>query len=142
MIWTREKALTYHNKIVAAAETLPDEQAIESVELFETWDNLLKKSESETDPQKKQIPVKKRCQDASILYECIQAHTPQSDWRPADTPALWKRVSVEEWPEWIQPLGSEDAYSKGDKVKHNNKTWISDVDYNTWEPGVYGWSEI
>lgn len=134
----RTDAIRYHNKIVAAAENLPDAQAVESVELFETWTNLLNKGET--------IPVKKRCQDASILYECIQAHTPQSDWRPADTPALWKRVSVEEWPEWIQPLGSEDAYHKDDKTSHNGFHWISDVDNNVWEPGATGtetlWKEV
>jgi hypothetical protein len=26
-------------------------------------------------------------------------------------------------------------------VSHNDKHWISDVDANIWEPGVYGWSE-
>ena len=30
----------------------------------------------------------------------------------------------------------------GDKVTHNDKTWISDIDYNIWETGVYGWSEV
>jgi hypothetical protein len=29
----------------------------------------------------------------------------------------------------------------GAKVSHNGKHWISDVDNNVWEPGVYGWSE-
>ena len=31
---------------------------------------------------------------------------------------------------------------KGDKVKHNGKTWESDIDNNVWEPSVYGWSEV
>ncbi len=141
MIWTREKALSYHNKIVAAAEALPDKQAVESIELFDTWENLLKRSEAEQDPQKKQIPVKKRCQDESILYECIQAHTPQADWRPKDTPALWKVVSTDEWPEWVQPKGSEDAYHKDDPCSHTGKHWRSDYDNNVWEPGVFGWRE-
>lgn len=32
-------------------------------------------------------------------------------------------------------------YANGDKVTHNEKKWVSDVDSNVWEPGVYGWSE-
>ena len=40
-----------------------------------------------------------------------------------------------------QPTGAQDAYAKGAKVSHNGKHWISDVDNNVWEPGVYGWSE-
>lgn len=31
--------------------------------------------------------------------------------------------------------------TNGDKVSHNDKHWISDVDSNVWEPGVYGWTE-
>ena len=30
----------------------------------------------------------------------------------------------------------------GDKVFYNNKNWVSIVDNNVWEPGVYGWEEI
>ena len=25
---------------------------------------------------------------------------------------------------------------------YNGKMWVSDVDNNSWEPGVYGWSAI
>ena len=42
---------------------------------------------------------------------------------------------------WIQP-NSTNPYMKGDKVTHNGKTWVSDVDNNVWEPSVYGWSEV
>lgn len=38
-------------------------------------------------------------------------------------------------------LDSTNPYTKGDKVTHNGKTWISDIDNNVWEPGVYGWME-
>ena len=30
----------------------------------------------------------------------------------------------------------------GDKVRHNEKVWVSTIDNNVWEPGVYGWDEI
>ena len=49
--------------------------------------------------------------------------------------------STTEPPEGAQP-DSTNTYKKGDKVIHNGKTWVSDVDNNSWEPGVYGWSEI
>ena len=57
--------------------------------------------------------------------------------------SLWVSISdpAEEWPEWSQPLGEHDAYSKGAKVSHNGKHWISDLDANVWEPGQYGWTE-
>lgn len=77
------------------------------------------------------------------LYECIQAHTSQDDWTPALTPALWKRKGdpTVEFPDWVQPTGAHDAYAKDDKVSHNEKHWISAIDANIWEPGVYGWNE-
>ena len=78
-----------------------------------------------------------------ILYKCIQAHTSQASWTPDVATSLWAQAGnpTEEWPEWIQPLGSQDAYRLGSKVSHNAKHWISEIDFNTYEPGVYGWSE-
>lgn len=34
-----------------------------------------------------------------------------------------------------------DRYRLGSKVSHNAKHWVSEIDFNTYEPGVYGWSE-
>lgn len=78
-----------------------------------------------------------------LLYRCVQAHTSQATWTPEDAPSLWTRIAdpAQEWPEWIQPTGAHNAYAKGAKVSHNGKHWISDVDANVWEPGVYGWTE-
>ena len=76
------------------------------------------------------------------LYRVIQPHNSQPDWTPDKVPALFVRVSVEEFPEWVQPTGAHDAYKKGDKVTHNGLRWISEADSNVWEPGVYGWTNI
>ena len=76
------------------------------------------------------------------LYRVVQAHTSQADWVPDGTPALYTVVSVEEWPEWVQPTGAHDAYAAGAKVTHNGKHWVSDIDNNTWAPGAYGWTEV
>ena len=79
----------------------------------------------------------------NLLYKCLTAHTSQASWTPTDASSLWVRIDdpAEEWPEWRQPTGSTDAYAKGAKVAHNSKHWVSNVDNNTWEPGVYGWDE-
>lgn len=78
------------------------------------------------------------------LYKCISEHTSQEDWTPDTAVSLWIAASnpAEEYPEWSQPVGSHDAYSKGDKVTYNGKHWISDVDGNVWQPDVYGWTEV
>lgn len=78
-----------------------------------------------------------------LLYKVLQAHTSQSDWTPDTAVSLFVRVDDpgEEWPEWRQPTGAQDAYEKDAKVSHNGKHWTSDVDANVWEPGAYGWTE-
>ena len=76
------------------------------------------------------------------LYRVVQSHTSQSDWTPDKTPALFTKISTEEFPEWVQPTGAQDAYMSGDKVTHNSKHWISTADNNVWEPGIYGWDEV
>ena len=85
-----------------------------------------------------------RCRYNDILYRCVQEHTSLEGYEPPNVPALWTRNGASgEIEEWIQPVGSEDAYDKGDKVTHNGKTWISVYDgKNVWEPGVYGWDEV
>ncbi len=82
--------------------------------------------------------------DEGNLYRCIHDVTnPGQNTKPSQTPAMWTRIAdpAEEWPQWIQPIGAHDAYDKGEKVKHKNKHWMSEVDGNVWEPGVYGWTE-
>ena len=78
------------------------------------------------------------------LYRCIQPHTTQSDWTPDITPALFVKISLEEFPQWVQPTGAHDAYNKGDKVSDEGKHWISEIGGNVWKPGtvVGAWSEI
>lgn len=78
------------------------------------------------------------------IYRVIQPHTTQDDWTPDITPALFVKISLEEFPQWVQPTGAHDAYSKGDKVSDEGKHWISEIDGNVWKPGtvVGAWSEI
>ncbi len=89
-------------------------------------------------------PVGVLRQHNDLLYKCVQAHTSQEDWSPDVTPSLWAKVGdpAEEFPEWSQPIGSHDAYMLGDKVSYNGQHWISTVDGNVWQPGVYGWEVI
>ena len=77
------------------------------------------------------------------LYKCVQAHTSQADWTPDATPALWVKISVEEWPEWVQPTGAHDAYNTGDKVTYNSKRYVSLIDANVYSPDAYpaAWEE-
>lgn len=113
---------------ITAAMT--DEEALEHKVLFRLW-------KTDTTYQKDE-----KVRYGDNLYQCIQPHTSQADWAPPAVPALWRAFSLAEYPEWVQPLGAHDAYGKGDTVTHNGKKWVSELDGNTWEPGVYGWIEV
>ena len=85
-----------------------------------------------------------KVQRGGKLWRCLQNHASQDGWEPESAPSLWAKVLIPDEtvvPEWEQP-GSTNPYSAGDKVTHNGKTWVSGVDNNVWEPGVYGWSEV
>lgn len=85
-----------------------------------------------------------KVQRSGKLWRCLQDHTSQDGWEPENAPSLWAKVLIPDpdaIPEWEQP-DSTNPYMQGDKVTHNGKTWVSDVDNNVWEPGVYGWTEI
>lgn len=129
---TREKARLLRKLIERMSAELPDSDAYDAAELFPVW-------------ALKDYAVGDRVQYEGNLYKCIQAHTAQSDWTPDTAVSLWVRVDDPsiEWPEWIQPVGAQDAYAKGSKVSwpKDERRWISDVDSNVWEPGVYGWAE-
>lgn len=85
-----------------------------------------------------------RVKDEGELYKVLSDHVSQAEWKPKNTPSLYAKIlpgqSGTEIGEWVQP-DSTNPYMKGDKVKHGGKVWVSDVDNNVWEPGVYGWSE-
>ena len=128
----RGSAKSLRRIIELAAASLADEIALDAVQLFPAW-------APQTDYSKGQ-----RVRHKDLLYRLIpDSHRSQADWPPDLTPAIWARVDnpAEEWPEWRQPRGSEDAYSAGAKVRHNEKCWVSDQDGNVWEPGVFGWTK-
>ena len=75
------------------------------------------------------------------LYRCLQTHTSQATWEPDNAHSLWAKVlpgQNNDIGEWEQP-SSTNPYMKGDKVTHNGSVWVSEIDNNVWEPGVYGW---
>ena len=129
---TRERLYHLRELIVRAAKSLSDADAFGGKELFDFWSG---------DGVAYEAGDRRR--EGEELYKCLQAHTSQETWNPSVSPSLWVRVDdpSQEWPEWVQPVGSTDAYPKGAKVSHNSKHWVSDYDGNVWEPGVYGWTE-
>lgn len=75
------------------------------------------------------------------LYQVLLEHTASEEWPPDLAPSLYKAIGVTEegYPEWVQPIGTSDAYNTGDIVSYNGMLYRSTVDANVWPPDVYGW---
>ena len=119
--------------IEKAAAFLPDEDALEAVNLFPSW------SEDTHEYLKDE-----RVLYNDSLYKCLQSHISQSNWDPATATSLWAKVLIPDEnviPEWEQP-DSTNPYMKGDRVMFENKVYESTIDNNVWAPNVYGWVEV
>lgn len=131
---TRTHALKLRKMIVKASISLSDEDALEAIELYPAWKTGTA------------YAVDERIRYGETLYRCVQAHTSQADWTPDIAVSLY--VAVPEpgtIPVWKQPTGAHDAYMTGDKVHFPTKddsVYVSDIDYNTYAPNVYGWTVL
>jgi chitodextrinase len=114
------------------AGDLTDEQAATVPQLYPEW---------EPDGT---YTVGDRVRYSDGFYKCLQGHTAQADWNPAEAPSLWTAiidasvVPIDGYPVWQQPE-STNPYMTGDKVTYGESIWESFIDNNVWAPGVYGW---
>lgn len=128
---TKAQALAMRAIIEANSKQATDEEAARAPFIFPAWSG-----------DSVQYNAGDRVQFNGKAYRVLQSHTSQAAWTPAAAPSLFAEILIpdpETIPEWIQP-GSTNPYMNGDKVRHNGKTWVSDIDNNVWEPGVYGWT--
>ena len=128
---TKSEAKAFISALVILREAVTDEQALAVPVLYPTWRSGVN------------YAAGIRVLYNGTLYKVLTAHTSQDDWTPDAAPSLFAKVLIPDEtvvPEWEQP-DSTNPYSTGDKVTHNGKTWVSDIDNNVWEPGVYGWTE-
>ena len=78
-----------------------------------------------------------------VLYECVQAHTTQSDWTPPVVPALWKAYRAD-LAAFVQPTGAHDAYPPGARVTFEGSVYESKIAANVYSPTAYpaGWTNL
>ena len=129
---TRAEAEAIITAIVSLRESATDEQALKAPTLYPAWRSGVAYTAGQ------------RVLYNAVLYKVLQSHTSQETWAPDAAPSLFAKVLIPDdtvIPAWEQP-DSTNAYAKGDKVTHKGKTWVSDVDNNVWEPGIYGWIEV
>ena len=128
MLTNKQKSMVSY--IRGTRATAPAEIADANPQFYNPWES----------GEPVQIGERRRDPNNGFVYE-VYALAGDNLYPPHQVLNIWRRVWDEEWPEWVQPLGAHDAYAFGAKVKHNGKKWTSDIKANTYEPGVYGWSE-
>ena len=129
---TRNEAIKFVEAFVRLRYLATDEMALETPNLYPTWKEDVTYLTGE------------RVLHDGTLYKVLQEHTSQATWTPVDAPSLYAKVLIPDEnaiPAWVQP-DSTNAYMTSDTVTHNGSTWVSDIDDNVWEPGVYGWNLI
>lgn len=129
---TRQEAKLFIEALVKLRGLATDEMSLQVPNLYPTW-------KVETN-----YSVGYRVLYNDVLYKVITAHTSQKTWTPTDAPSLFAKVLIPDEdviPEWEQP-DSTNPYTAGDKVSHNGKTWVSTINNNVWEPGIYGWDTV
>lgn len=131
----REHAYKLREMLHKASASLPDEDALEAVELFPAW------------AVGAAYAVGQRIRYGDRLYRAVQAHTSQEGWEPPTVPALFTEVAKPgEIPVWRQPTGAQDAYNTGDLVHYpdaDGPVYRSTIDNNVWSPEAYpkGWEK-
>lgn len=129
---TKEQAKQMRKLLEGQTDVMSDEEILDYPDFVEKWKSG------------KSYSVGKRLEYNGTIYKVLQDHTSQDDWTPDVSHSLFAKVLIPDEnviPEWEQP-DSTNPYMTGNKVTHNNKTYVSDIDDNVWEPGVYGWSEV
>ena len=129
---TKQEAKAFIEAFVKLRRLATDEVSLQVPNLYPTW------RENVT------YALNDRVLYNGTLYKVLQTHTAQPDWAPDVAVSLFAKVLIPNEnviTEWVQP-DSTNPYMAGDKVSHNGKTWVSTINNNVWEPGVYGWDTV
>lgn len=123
-----QRARELRKVIEGTVQILDDTEALKVIELHPAWT-------ADTE-----YTAGQKVRSEGVLYKCLQDHTSQETWNPADAVSLWAKVlnpDPEVIPDWEQPE-STNGYSIGDKVRYKGNIYESLVDNNVWPPDVGG----
>ena len=121
-----DEARAMRAKYITLAQNAPDE-LLSSGDYLSVFDSLCGDGSL--------IPARSVRRHDGQLYRANVDCWDRADNSPNTAPTLWTQITLEEWPDWVQPTGAHDAYGVGDQVTHNGKHYISQIDGNTTVPG-------
>ena len=122
-----DEARAMRAKYIALAQNAPDEQ-LASGDYLSVFDPLSGDGSL--------IPARIVRRYGGALYRANVDCWDTAENTPNAAPNLWTRLTLDEWPAWVRPTGAHDAYNAGDKVTHNGRRYLSQIDGNTAEPGT------
>lgn len=130
-----DEARTMRAKYVSLAQTAPDE-LLSSGEYLSVFDLLTGDGSL--------IPARSVRRFEGKLYRANVDCWDRADNWPDTALTLWTGLTLNEWPEWVQPTGAHDAYNIGGKVTYHGKRYISQIVGNTTVPGsdARWWQEV
>lgn len=130
-----DEARTMRAKYVSLAQNAPDE-LLSSGEYLSVFDLLTGDGSL--------IPARSVRRFEGQLYRANVDCWDRADNWPDTAPTLWTGLTLNEWPEWVQPTGAHDAYNIGGKVTYHGKRYISQIVGNTTVPGsdARWWQEV
>jgi hypothetical protein len=131
VLYKPPEKIVLKEKLDSIADALPDEIAVEYVDLYPVW------------TAGAGLTAGDRVQHSGGLYRVQQAHTAEHP-PSVNTAALYTRIQS---PGAVEAWAQGQSYDSGVQVTHNGKTWLSMVDNNVWEPGAAGvhdniWKEV
>lgn len=127
----KKTAMAFIRSLVDMRKAATDNQALAAPAIYPTWKEGIEYASND------------RLLYNGVLYRVLLDHISQASWTPEEAPSLFAKILIpneETIFAWEQP-NSTNAYKKEDKVTHKDKIWVSIIDNNVWEPGVYGWEE-
>ena len=108
-----DRARAMRAKYITLAQNAPDE-LLSSGDYLSVFDPLCGDGSL--------IPARSVRRHDGQLYRANVDCWDRADNSPNTAPTLWTQITLEEWPDWVQPTGAHDAYGVGDQVTHNGGT--------------------
>ena len=116
-----------------------DKRCIEGKITEEQRDELVEMARGNANPQNSYAPfqeqIEKLANEVKLLREEVEV---------LKNGGTIEVTPKEEYPEYVQPTASHDAYKVGDKITYDGKKYECVVDGCVWNPDGYpqGWHEV
>ena len=106
----------------------------------EEKEELEEEARNNANPVNSYAPIMEQLNEAFKRIEVLESDVKELKGESTEEPT----EPVEEYPEYVKPTGSHDAYRVGDKITYNGKKYECIFDGCVWKPDEYpqGWKEV